>query len=156
MKHNKFLASALIALMATAGLLQAQETTNRYTLSNVAYTLSDVLATNIDTGVIVTNTTPLGAASEANNLAVQLTLTGLGAGATNACAVLFQTSVDGSVWTNGATMHKTGGGATTVTCISNFTSLAVPYWRVYTITSTANGTGTNLSVTVTAHGKPGI
>jgi hypothetical protein len=114
-----------------------------------------LVATNIGTGVVVTNTTWTGTGPH-STVAVQLTLTGLGAGATNSCAVLTQTSVDGVNPVASTTLNLTGQGATTATCISNVTLNAAGYYRVYTVTSTANGTGTNLAPTVTLGTKDGF
>jgi hypothetical protein len=116
-----------------------------------------LVATNIATGVVATNpATSYQPVGDSAQIAVQLILNGLGAGATNSCAVLTQESCDGVNWVNGTTLQLTGSGATTVSCISNITLGARGYWRWRTITSTANGTGTNLAPTLILNRKPGF
>ncbi len=105
-------------------------------------------ATNMATGVAWTNNTGLTSAGLPDGGAVQLNLLALGAGATNSCAVLIQKSVDGAYWTDDVTLQLTGTGATATKCISNISASAIAHWRIYSITSTANGTGTNLNVEV--------
>ena len=107
-----------------------------------------VVAQNMATGAITTNNVLIADHGNKNGLSVQLNLLGLGAGATNSCTVLLQKSNDNSNWVNADTLLLTGTGATSATCISNVTASAVRYWRVRSVTSTANGTGTNLNVEV--------
>ena len=107
-----------------------------------------VVATNMATGVVSTNNALLTSTALPEGGAVQLNLLGLGAGATNSAEVLLQKSVDNTYWSDDAKIQLTGSGATTVSCISNITASAIQYWRVRTVTSTANGTGTNLNVEV--------
>ena len=107
-----------------------------------------IVATNMATGVAYTNATVMTSAGLPDGGAVQLNLLALGAGATNSCEVQLQKSVDGTYWTDDAKVQLTGTGATAAKCISNISASAIAYWRIYSVTSLANGTGTNLNVEV--------
>jgi hypothetical protein len=147
--------AVLLAVVAAPPPAAAQETTNRTTLTRTAADSATLVATNIGTGVIVTNAATW-TVPRSDNLAVQLILNGLGAGATNQCAALLQSSLDRTNYINDATLHLTGTGASTISCVSNLNAKARPYWRVRTITSTAAGTGTNLSVGIVYATKDGL
>lgn len=110
-------------------------------------------ATNLVTGTVVTNGMALTTTGLPFGGAVQVNLLGLGAGATNTCTVALQKSVDGLVWTTADTITLTGLGASTAMCISNIAASPIRNWRVFTVSSTANGAGTNLNVEVW-FGKP--
>jgi hypothetical protein len=112
-------------------------------------------ATNMATGVAVTNAATFNMRSS-NYVAFQLNLNALGLGATNKCDVTLQNSVDGSNWQSWATMTLTGTSNVTAMCVSNFQSYGIPLGRVQKITSTANGTGTNLNMELWMYGKSGI
>lgn len=148
---------AIVALLfALPGVVQAQsEVTNIYTLSYQPGAPQAVfvamLSTNIGT-TIVTNTTLVQPALLHNNLSVQATLLGNGTPGTNIVTVTFQKSIDNVNWKTGNTMVLTGLGSLTASTISNWTVLADPYWRLFTVSSTV---GTNGVFSIYAAGKDG-
>lgn len=145
---------AVLAFTALAANVEAQETTNRQTLvRSVASTMS--VEKNLASGQIVTNALDF-TVPDSDQMAVQLTLNGLGAGATNTCTVQLEYTVDEINYVTGPSLSLTGGGASTRTAISNLHTYAASRWRVRTMASTANGTGTNLDAVVSIGTKRGI
>jgi len=111
------------------------------------------LTTNLPTGATYTNANgwiDLGSRSIVSTHIVAL---GLGAGNTNTLSVVTQVSNDTTNAQTLATTTLTGGGVSDAGTLVTSTSVGARYCRVFTVGSTANGTGTNLNARVTLNAK---
>jgi len=142
-------------LAPSARAASTVDTNNYGNVAPLAPGVGRLLATNVASGGTVTNNTQF-AILFSSTISAQLNLLGLGTGATNTCTATFQVSDDNANWQTIGTMTLTGTGTLTTSVVSNFAAGGAAFARLSTVTSTANGTGTNLNVEVWVNTKPGL
>ena len=69
---------------------------------------------------------------------------------TNTVTVTHQSSCDGIVWQTALVQTLTGTGTINASCVSNVSASAIRFWRFFSASSAANGTGNPEQVIITA------